>query len=466
MLKSMRFVSIAGLAAIMLLMAACAPGPAPTPETIVETVEVPGETVVETVEVQGETTVVTATPAPMEPAQDTGTVFIMGAFRGAEEDAFLPVIDAFEEQNPDIDVVYSGSAEFETLINVRVEAGDPPDIAAIPQPGLVQHFAENGDIVPLWPEVTQMVEDNYSPAWMDLASFGGTPYAVFHRVNAKGWVWYNKPAFEGAGYEVPTTWAEMEALEDQIAGDGTTPWCISIESGAATGWVGTDWLENIMLRTQPVEAYDQWIAGELPFSSEEVTNAWNIMDSIWMNPDYVYGGPAYIATTSFNASPAELFASPPNCYLHMQGSFVTNFFPEDVQANLDEDVGVFPLPPIDESLPTTLEVGGDMYVVFTQNDRPEVRKFVEFLTTSASVEPWAVQGGALFPHQDQDTSWYPTALETRMAEAILSAEAARFDASDAMASECNTAFWRGITDYVGGTDIATATAQIDQACGN
>lgn len=448
MLRTIKLIAVAALLAALLV--ACAPGPAPTEEAATDEMATEPET----------------DAAAAQPGEDTGTVFIMGAVRGAEEDAFLSVISAFEAENPDIDVVYSGSAEFETLINVRVEANDPPDIAAIPQPGLVQRFAESGAIIPLWPEVTEMIQNNYSPAWLDLASFDGTPYAVFHRVNAKGWVWYNKPAFEGAGYQVPTTWEELEALEDQIAGDGTAPWCISIESGAATGWVGTDWLENIMLRTQPVETYDQWVAAELPFSSDEVTNAWNIMDSIWMNPDYVYGGPAYIATTSYNASPAELFADPPNCYLHMQGSFVTDFFPEDVQANLDEEVGVFALPPIDESLPSTLEVGGDMYVVFTQNDRPEVRKFIEFLTTAESVEPWATQGGSLFPHKDQDLSWYPTEIERNMAEAIQNAEAARFDGSDAMATECNTAFWRGITDWVGGADIATAAGQIDQACGN
>jgi alpha-glucoside transport system substrate-binding protein len=461
MSKNVRFIVILSVLAAGLIMAACAPGPAPTPETVVETQVVE---VVQTQVVEGETTVVTATPAPAEPMADTGTVFIMGAFRGVEEDAFSAVIAVFEEQNPDIDVVYSGSAEFETLINVRVEAGDPPDIAAIPQPGLVQRFAENGDIIPLWDQAIADVQANYSPAWLDLASFGGTPYAVFHRVNAKGWVWYNKPAFEGAGYEVPTTWDELQALEDQMVSDGNTPWSIGIESGAATGWVGTDWLENIMLRTQPVDMYDAWVAAELPFSSPEVTNAWEIMDSIWMNPDYVYGGPAYIATTRFQDAPLELFTSPPNAWLHMQGSFVTGFFPEDVQANLDEDVGVFSLPPIDESLPKTLEVGGDMYVVFTQNDRPEVRKFIEFLTTAASVEPWATQGGSLFPHKDQDLSWYPTQIEANMAEAILGAEAARFDASDAMASECNVAFWRGVTDYVGGSPIETVTGQIDDAC--
>jgi alpha-glucoside transport system substrate-binding protein len=148
--------------------------------------------------------------------------------------------------------------------------------------------------------------------------------------------------------------------------------------------------------------------------------------------------------------------------MHMQGSFVTNFFPEDVQADLDNQVGVFMMPPINEDLPFTMEVGGDQFVVFKGKDRPEVRQFIEFLGTPASVTPWAEQGGSLFPHINQDLSAYPTGLERTMAEAITTAEAARFDGSDNMASELNLAFWKGITDWVSGSrTLDEALSDID-----
>ncbi len=447
------------LTVLVLLIAAC--GPAPSPQTIIQTQKVvETQQVVETKTVV-ETQIVQPTPEPEKPLEDTGAVFIMGPFRGEEEEAFRAVIAAFEAENPDIDVVYAGTAEFETLINIRVEAGDPPDIAAIPQPGLMKKFAGDGKIVSLWPEVLDLMDQNYSPAWKDLGSYEGTPYGVFHRVNAKGWIWYNKPVFESAGYAIPTTWEELEALTEEMVGTGTAPWCIGIESGAATGWVGTDWIENIMLRTQPVEVYDQWVDHQVLFNSPEVRNAWEIMDKIWMDPTMVYGGPPTIVSTDFKESAAWLFADPPNCWLHMQGSFVTNFFPEDVRADLDNQLGVFMMPPIDPSLPTTLEVGGDQYVVFKGHDRPEVRKFVEFLATGPSADPWIEQGGALFPHKDQNLSLYPTAIERTMAEAILAAEAARFDGSDSMISAGNLAFWKGVTDYVGGKSIDQVLSEID-----
>ena len=396
------------------------------------------------------------------PGADTGNVFILGAFRGEEQTAFEAVIAAFEAANPDIDVIYSGTAEFETLITVRVEAGDAPDIAAFPQPGAVAKLVDDGHLVPLWDEALAVYDANYQPAWKDLGSVDGTPYGMFHRVNAKGWVWYNKPAWEAAGWAVPGTWDELMALGDEMKASGTAPWCEGIESGSATGWKVTDWVENVMLRTQSVDIHDQWVTHEIPFSDERVKNAFDVVGSILLDPDGVYGGAAYIATSDFKEPAKGLFADPAQCWMHMQGSFVTNFFQEDVQANLDELVGVFMMPPIDESLPFTMEVGGDQFVVFKGNDRPEVKKFIEFLGTPDSVGPWASQGGSLFPHVGQDFSLYPTALERTMAEAITTAEAARFDGSDQMASELNLAFWKGTTDWISGNrTLDEALADID-----
>jgi alpha-glucoside transport system substrate-binding protein len=456
--KRVFWLALATLTITSLLVGACAP----TPEKVVETVVVEKQATV-VVKEEGETVVVTATPEPMVAGEDIGKIFILGPFRGSEETAFNEVIAVFEAQNPDIDVIYSGTAEFETLITVRVEAGDPPDIAAFPQPGAVAKLAREGHLVSLWDEALAVYDEQYTPAWKDLSSVDGTPYGMFHRVNAKGWVWYNKPAWQEAGWEIPTTWDELMALTEEMKGSGITPWCDAIESGAATGWKGTDWIENIMLRTQPIEVHDAWVAHELPFSSDEVKNAFEMLGEIWMDPDAVYGGPQTIALTNFRDPAAWLFEEEPKCWMHMQGSFVTNFFPADVQADLDNQVGVFMLPPIDEALPFTLEVGGDQYVVFKGHDRPEVRKFIEFLGTPESVQPWAEQGGSLFPHINQDINWYPTELERTMAEAIISAAAARFDGSDNMASEVNLAFWKGVTDWVSGNrTLEEALADIDE----
>lgn len=464
MRRKLAYSTMLVLLVLAMVASACA---TPTPEVrekvVEKTVEV--EKVVEkTVEVEKEVEkVVTATPEPMS-MENTGQVFILGAFRGGEEQAFNDVIAVFEEQNPDIDVIYSGTAEFETLIEVRVEAGDAPDIAAFPQPGAVARFAQNDELVPLWDEALALYDENYAPGWRDLSQVDGTPYGMFHRVNAKGWVWYNKPLWNEAGWEIPETYDEFLTLIDQMQNESDiTPMCDAIESGAATGWKGTDWIEHLVLRLHPVDVYDSWVAHELEFSSDEIRAAWERLGNLWLDPDITYGGRQTIATTNFRDPAAWLFEDPPNCWMHFQGSFVTNFFPQDVQDNLDEQVGVFQLPPIRDDIPPALVVGGDQFVVFKGHERPEVKAFIEFLATPDSVQPWAEQGGALFPHQDQSLDWYPTELERNQAESIIEAEQARFDGSDNMNSEVNLAFWKGVTDWVSGSrDLDQALSDIDE----
>jgi alpha-glucoside transport system substrate-binding protein len=237
-----------------------------------------------------------------------------------------------------------------------------------------------------------------------------------------------------------------------MVADGVPPWCIGIESAAATGWPATDWIEDIMLRTAGPDVYDQWVNHEIPFNDPAVKKAAEVMADIWLNPDYVFGGATAIATTNFGDAPGPMFTDPPDCMLHRQGNFITGFFPEDIQADLENKVGVFGFPAIDPQWGIPALGGGDQYVMF--NDRPEVRQVMEFLATWESAEVWAEAGGALFPYKDQDLNAYPDALSRAQAELLLNAKVFRFDASDLMPAEVGAgSFWAGMVDLVNGKPI-------------
>jgi alpha-glucoside transport system substrate-binding protein len=392
-----------------------------------------------------------------EAAGNVVTVF--GAFIAQEEARFNAAMEAFEVSSG-IDVEYESSKEFETLIFVRVEGGNPPDVAALPQPGLMKTFADRGVLVPLWQDIKEIIGANYAPVWLDLGSYEGTPYGVFHRVNVKSLVWYPKKAWEDAGLTEPTTWSEMEALENKAIGMGQVPWTVGFESGGATGWVGTDWVEDIMLRTAGPQMYDQWVEHQIPFNHPVVKRAVEIMGKRLRDPKYVFGGPQYVLTTNFGDAPDALFDSPPKAWMHRQGNFITGFFPENIQANLDEEVGLFGFPQIESEWGTPALGGGDQFVMF--NDRPEVRKFMEFLATWESGKTWAAAGGALFPYIKQDLSVYPTELERAQAELLLNAKVFRFDASDLMPAEVGAgSFWTGMVDYVSGVDVDDVLEDIE-----
>ena len=386
------------------------------------------------------------------------TVNVFGAFVDEDARRFQASMRTFEEQTG-IRVVYEGSGDFESLITIRVEGGSPPDMAAFPQPGLLGDFVRGGHIINMndW-FTTSYLQQQYDQSWLDMATMNGTMAGFWHRANIKSLVWYPKQAFEAAGYQIPTTWDELIALTDQIVADGRVPWSIGIESAGATGWVGTDWIEDIMLRTAPVEKYDQWVRGELPFNSPEVRRAFQIMADIWFNEDYVLGGRSAILLTPFGDAPNALFTDPPAAWLHRQASFIPAFFPDGVV--IGEDVSYFYLPGIDPEFGNPVLGAGDIYGVF--NDRPEIRALARYMTQGISTKAWVEAGGFISPHRDSDLSWYPTDLDRGFAEILMNADTFRFDASDLMPGPVGAGtFWTKMVDFVNGESLDSVLRAID-----
>ena len=396
----------------------------------------------------------------------SGTVVTMtGPFTDNDAVKFDESVKAFETTTG-IDIQYEGTKEFEASIGIRVEGGDPPDIVDFPQPGLLATFVAKGLVIDLNTFIDQdLLKANYNQSWMDMATMEGPDgpimAGVWGRVNGKSLVWYPKKTFDEAGYKVPETWDELIALSDEIKADGDTPWCIGIESGAATGWAMTDWIEEMMLRTTTLENYDKWVAGELKFDSPEVRKAIETVEKIWFTDGYVLGGRQAIPTIAFGDAPKPMFDNPPKCWLHKQGNFITTFFPEGLVAG--EDYDFFYLPGVDPAYGDPVLVAGDIYAMF--NDRPEVRAVMEFFSTGESVKAWVQAGGAISPHLDSSLDWYTNVVDRGVAEIILNATSLRFDGSDLMPGEVGAGqFWKSMTSYVSGSiDLDTALKEIDAA---
>ena len=394
--------------------------------------------------------------------EEDKTILVFGASRGEEAARLEEIIKVFN-QKTGYNVVYEGSPEFETQIQVQAAAGTPPDIAMIPQLGMMQTFAEQGYLKPLPQNVVNRIDSNYASVWKDLGSYKGNVYGVFHRVNAKSFVWYNKAEWAKRGYSIPKTWDELKSLEDQMVKDGISPWTVGFESGAASGWPGTDWLEDMMLRTAGPDVYDKWVKHEIPFNDPAVLNAMKYIQDIFFNDSYVYGGRTNILTSNYGDSIKPLFENPPKAMMHREGNFITGFLPEDVQANMEEKVGVFALPSVDSAWGTPVLGGGDQFVMF--NEKPGVSEFLEFLTTWEGCIPWAKVGGALFPHKDQNFADYSNAIERQLAEILVNASVFRFDGSGQMPAEVGSGtFWTGMVNWVSGTESAEeALKNIDQS---
>jgi len=341
--------------------------------------------------------------------------------------------------------------DLNAVLTTRVEAGNPPDITAAPSASTMRTFIEEGEIVPLDFLDMDRMGLQFGDVWLDLGSVGDTLYAVYIRAAIKSLVWYSPPAFDAAGYEVPTTWDELIALCDQIVDDGAACFSIGLESGAASGWPATDWIEDIMLRTASLETYDAWVSHEIEWTSPEVTRAWETFGDIVGNADFQFGGSAGTLATGFGDAPCALFTDPPGAYLHRQASFIQSFImdcPGGENLVPGEDFDFFGFPTIDAMYGNPGLGAADSFVLFTDNEN--TRALIEFLTQPEGMAGWLEGGGSgIAINKEFPLDLYPDVLTRRAAEVLAGVDAFRYDASDQMPGDVNQAFWTGTLDFVG-----------------
>ncbi|MFK7745809.1 MAG: ABC transporter substrate-binding protein [Roseobacter sp.] len=386
------------------------------------------------------------------------TVEITGAWTGNEKEKVDKVFAYFEAATG-ATVNYSGSDSFEQDIVISTRSGSAPNLAAFPQPGLAADLASQGLLSPLPDGSSEWVAENYAAgqSWVDLGTYADADsndqmYGLFYRVDVKSLVWYSPIAFDEAGYDIPQSMEELKELTDLIVEDGGTPWCIGLGSGAATGWPATDWVEEMMLRTQPPAVYDQWVANEIKFDDPAVVAAMEEFGYFALNDDYVDGGSAAVANTDFRDSPAGLFAIPPSCYMHRQASFIPAFFPEGTEAGEDVDFFYFPAY---ESKDLGKPVLGAGALFAITNPSEATNAMIEFLKLPVSHELWMTQGGFLTPHKGVNTATYESDSLRAQGDILLNATTFRFDASDLMPGEIGAgAFWTGMVDYTTGAPAA------------
>jgi alpha-glucoside transport system substrate-binding protein len=367
----------------------------------------------------------------------------------AEEGAALQAVIDDTITGVEYEVEIEASDQFEEQLQIRAEGGTL-DIILLPQPGAVQAQAASGNAVSLEDlgfDIDELTA-TFGEYFLSLGEFEGEHYGIPTNSNLKSMVWYAKDDFDAAGYTVPTTFDELLALSDEIVADGGTPWCVGFESGTATGWPATDWMEDIMLATAGQDVYTQWVAHEIPFNDPAVVNAGEVFGQVMFGEGYVLGGADQTPAIPFGDAPLPMFDDPAKCLMHRQASFINGFFPEGTEAGVDYDW--FPFPSIDQQ--GTL-FAGELAVAF--DNRPEI---VDFLTRFMSEEVQCAQGGdpalgRISPNVNVGADCYANEIladaSTVLTTALGGGAAAGFDASDQMPPEVGSgSFWTGMVEYM------------------
>ncbi|MDR1711522.1 MAG: ABC transporter substrate-binding protein [Propionibacteriaceae bacterium] len=351
------------------------------------------------------------------------------------------------------EIAYEGSRDFEAQLPVRVEAGAAPDIAILPQPGLLRTVAATGKVKPAPAAVAANVDKYWSASWKAYGTVDGTFYAAPLGASAKSFVWYSPAMFADAGYTIPTTWDELTALTEKIAADGKAkPWCVGIESGTATGWPATDWVEDAVLRFAGGDNYDKWISHEIPFNDPSILESLTQMGKLIHDEKYVNAGIGDVQ--SIAAEPWTDAGYPivdGQCYLHRAASFYqTNWttLDESLVVGEDGDVWAFPLPGLTADSKPVIG-GGDFVAAFS--DRPEVQAFQAFLASPewANAKATATPQGWVTANSGLDATLLKSPMD-QLAFSVLADPGVefRFDGSDLMPSEVGAgSFWKEMTAY-------------------
>jgi alpha-glucoside transport system substrate-binding protein len=347
-----------------------------------------------------------------------------------------------------VTIQFTGSNDFESQLPVKVAGGNAPDLAVIPQPGLLQTMVKTGKAVEAPAAVATNVANNWSAAWKGYATVNGKFYGAPMSANVKSLIWYSPSVFKAKGWTVPTTWADLMTLSQKIADTKETPWCGGIGSGTATGWPATDWLEELVLRDSGPDVYDQWISHAVKFDSPQIKSAMTLLDNWMRKPGWVFGGSQTVATTTFQNAGAPLVKG--QCAMLQQASFYEAQWVKGTKIGPDGDIFAFYMPTIAGKFGTPVEGGGEFLTAFS--NRPEVQAVQTYLSTS----DWAssrvkVATGWVSANKGVPASLYTDPIDKLSAQFLTDPKVTfRFDASDLMPSAVGSgAEWKQFTAFFG-----------------
>jgi alpha-glucoside transport system substrate-binding protein len=362
-------------------------------------------------------------------AKGDGQLTVFSLWGGSEQEAFQKVLTQFTK-NTGIKTKYESARDFLPVIRTRLAAGNPPEVAIIPRPGVVAELARDDSLIPLEdlgldPD---KINENYSDTWTSLATVDDKLYGVVAKANSKSLIWYKPTSFQQNNFQIPKTWAELMTITQKYKSMGKNPWAVGAQ-GRDNSWTLTDWFENIYARQAGKDNYTKLFNGDLAFNDQTVKDTLNTMTSV-INDKYVAGGIDTALAIGFVDGIGRVFSKSPVAEMYMEGGFVGGIALGQVNPSLKigKDIDSFPWPEIKAENGNPLVGGGDVASAFVNDE--DAAKLIEYLSTPEAGDIWVSTGAIASPNEGVSASDYPNELVSKEAEQLKSAESFLFDGSD------------------------------------
>jgi spermidine/putrescine-binding protein len=384
------------------------------------------------------------------------SIQVYAVWSGSEQANFKQVLDAFT-QKTGATVTYTSTGDnMSTVLGSKIEGGAPPDVAMLPQQGLLVQLANDGSLKKVNADVEAAVDANFAPVWKDLASVNGTLYGVYYKVANKSTVWYRPQAFQDAGIsDSPKTWDEFVTDAKTISDSGVTP----VSVGGDDGWTLTDWFENVYLSQAGPDKYDQLSKHEIPWTDPSVTKALETLGQLWGDQKLIAGGSSGSLQTDFPTSVTNVFGDKPKAAMVYEGDFVAGVITDSTKSKVGTDALMFPFPAAGAQ--QAVVGGGDVAAIL--KDNPASQAFVQYLASPEAAAIWAKLGGYASANKNLDLSNYPDPIAKAIGEAVVKAgDNVRFDMSDlapaAFGGTVGKGEWKDLQDFLKNPSNVQGTA--------
>jgi alpha-glucoside transport system substrate-binding protein len=382
-----------------------------------------------------------------------------------------PVIDGLnkvlapEAKKQGITVKFKKVNNINQLVMTSIQANKAPDIAMIPQPGVVADIVKRNKATAL-DDVVDMnaLKSSMTPGTLEAGTVNDKLYGLLVSMNVKSLVFYNKKAWAKSGYPVPKTLDELNTLTAKIKSSGGTPWCMGVQDpGGASGWPATDWIEDLGARYGGADEYNNWVTNKTKFDSPVVKQAAGEFEKLLFTDGDVAGGRKGIANSNWQTVAKPMFDAKPGCWMLKQGNFITGFFPKNVQSDLDANVGVFGFPPATAGGENPTVGGGDLATLL--NDNKSSQAVMKLMAATDLGSEAAKSGAYISPHKDFDVNQYPNTIVKGAAQVAYKSTAFLFDGSDVMPAQVGAgSFWKQMVAWISDeTDLDTALKNIDES---
>ena len=389
---------------------------------------------------------------------DGASLTIAADWTGAEQENFQKVLDAFANDTGAKVTYTSYGSDVATTLETKITGGDPPDLAVIPQPGLLKKLAQDGSLIELSDDTLNTVKENFSQDWVDLGTVDGKTYGIWFKGSNQSTVWYNTKVYDDAGATEPETWEDFVAALKTVSDSGTP----GLSVGADVGWPLTDWFENVYLRTAGQDKYDQLSNHEIPWTDQSVIDALTVLSGLWSDSSLLDPGGAQ---RTFGDSVTQVFGDPPKAGTVYEGDFVAGNIAADTTASVGTDAKFFDFPSIDGSDPSVVG-GGNAAIQLT--DKKGAAELMTYLASPEAATIWVKLGGFTSPNKAVNVADYPDDTSRQIAEAVVGAKIFRFDMSDlapsAFGGTKGAGEWQIMLDfYTNPTDVQGTAQKLEAA---